>query len=159
MPDSKRAVRKHKTKRRPDPVDIAVGRTVWQIRDNRGFSRRVLAEHLGVTWQQVEKYEKGANRMGASTLWRIAAFFDLEVGELFQDVEHGDDPANGNGDGKPRLRRVAYVVGEGSSAATDGEISKIASDYHKISDRELRKTVGHLIERLTASPSTNGQSS
>lgn len=67
-----------------DPLDAMVGAKVRIFRINCGFSQTALAEQLGVTFQQVEKYEKGANRIGASRLSQIAAALDVSVGELFQ---------------------------------------------------------------------------
>ena len=59
--------------RKSGPLDAMVGARIRMFRVNRGMSQTVLAEKIGVTFQQVQKYEKGANRVGASRLSQIAS--------------------------------------------------------------------------------------
>ncbi|MFZ5721968.1 MAG: helix-turn-helix domain-containing protein [Pseudomonadota bacterium] len=66
-----------------DPVDVAVGARIRLARKVRGRSQQALAEAIGVTFQQVQKYESGANRVSASMLARIAAQLGVPVAELF----------------------------------------------------------------------------
>jgi transcriptional regulator with XRE-family HTH domain len=66
----------------PDPIDIAVGHRIRVRRKWLGISQSALAEHLGVSFQQVQKYERGANRVSASMLVRIAQRLETTVGEL-----------------------------------------------------------------------------
>lgn len=72
---------------RRDPVDVAVGARIRLARKMRGRSQQALAEAIGVTFQQVQKYESGANRVSAPMLVRIAADLDVAVAELFGRVE------------------------------------------------------------------------
>jgi transcriptional regulator with XRE-family HTH domain len=69
--------------RKPDPLDATVGAKIRVLRVNRGLSQSDLADQIGVTFQQVQKYEKGANRVGASRLSQIASVLGVSVGELF----------------------------------------------------------------------------
>jgi transcriptional regulator with XRE-family HTH domain len=66
----------------PDPIDIAVGHRIRVRRKWLGISQSTLADHLGVSFQQVQKYERGANRVSASMLVRIAQKLETSVGEL-----------------------------------------------------------------------------
>ncbi|QCM13743.1 helix-turn-helix transcriptional regulator (plasmid) [Agrobacterium tumefaciens] len=66
-------------------IDINVGARIRLHRTRLGFSQSKLAEQLGVTFQQVQKYEKGVNRVGASRLQAIAAVFDVPVASFFED--------------------------------------------------------------------------
>ena len=66
----------------PDPIDIAVGHRIRVRRKWLGVSQSVLAEHLGVSFQQVQKYERGANRVSASMLVRVAQKLETTVAEL-----------------------------------------------------------------------------
>lgn len=66
----------------PDPIDVAVGHRIRVRRKWLGISQSTLADHLGVSFQQVQKYERGANRVSASMLVRIAQKLDTTVGEL-----------------------------------------------------------------------------
>ena len=67
----------------PDPRDIEVGQRVRALRLERGLSQTALATRLGLTFQQVQKYEKGSNRISASRLQAIAEIFQVSIGDLF----------------------------------------------------------------------------
>jgi transcriptional regulator with XRE-family HTH domain len=66
-----------------DPVDVAVGARIRLLRKLRGLSQQALAEAAGVTFQQIQKYERGANRVSASMLSRIAGALETPVAEMF----------------------------------------------------------------------------
>ena len=70
--------------RKSGPLDALVGARIRMFRMNRGMSQIVLAERTGVNCQQLQKYERGTERVGASRLSRIAAVLDVSVGELFE---------------------------------------------------------------------------
>ena len=74
-----------------DPVDVAVGARIRLFRKVRGLSQQSLAEAAGVTFQQIQKYERGANRVSASMLSRIAEALQTPVSEMFGEA----DPARG----------------------------------------------------------------
>jgi transcriptional regulator with XRE-family HTH domain len=69
-----------------DPVDIAVGARIRLLRKLRGLSQQALAEAAGVTFQQIQKYERGANRVSASMLSRIAIALDAPMAEMFGEA-------------------------------------------------------------------------
>ena len=70
--------------RKSGPLDAMVGARISMLRVNRGMSQAMLAERIGVTFQQMQKYERGANRVGASRLSQIASVLGVSVGELFE---------------------------------------------------------------------------
>ena len=70
-------------KRSPDRVDIEVGRRVRTFRLEKRLSQEQLGDQLGLTFQQVQKYEKGINRIGAGRLQRIANILEIPVGDFF----------------------------------------------------------------------------
>ena len=74
-----------KRKKGPDARDIAVGQRVRALRLERSLSQTALGDQLGVTFQQVQKYEKGVNRIGASRLQAIAGVFDVPISALFAE--------------------------------------------------------------------------
>src|SRR4051794_20014131 len=78
--------------KRPDPLDVMVGAKIRILRLHRGVSQADLAEQIGVTFQQVQKYETGMNRVGAGRLSRIAAVLGVSIGELFESS--GDELAD-----------------------------------------------------------------
>ena len=70
--------------RKSGPLDAMVGAKIRMSRIDRGMSQTALAEKIGVSFQQVQKYEKGSNRIGASRLAQIAAVLGISVGDLFE---------------------------------------------------------------------------
>jgi transcriptional regulator with XRE-family HTH domain len=72
-------------KKQPDPLDIEVGRRVRELRLQRRMSQGKLGEELDVTFQQIQKYEKGINRIGAGRLMRIAQIFGVSVSDFYCD--------------------------------------------------------------------------
>ena len=73
--------------RKSGPLDAMVGAKIRMFRINREMSQTALAERIGVSFQQVQKYEKGANRVGASRLSQIASVLGIAVGELFESSQ------------------------------------------------------------------------
>ncbi|MGH6957704.1 MAG: helix-turn-helix domain-containing protein [Caulobacteraceae bacterium] len=80
--------------RAPNPVDLHVGARIRLRRRLQGVSQDALAEALGLTFQQVQKYERGANRVSASKLYEIAAALRAPVSYFFEGL---DDPTSTNG--------------------------------------------------------------
>lgn len=78
------------TKKTADPIDRHVGQRVRLRRTMLGMSQETLAAGLGVTFQQVQKYEKGSNRIGAGRLQKIAETLNVSVSYFFEDVPGGD---------------------------------------------------------------------
>ena len=81
--------------KRSNDIDELVGRNIRLSRLNRGMTQTKLAEALGVTFQQIQKYEKGKNRISAGRLFAIAGLFGVPVSAFFDGVEH----SAGDGDG------------------------------------------------------------
>lgn len=78
-----------------DSLDAAIGMRVRQRRNVLGITQSGLAQHLGITFQQVQKYERGTNRIAVSTLIRIAEKLETTVASLAGEDEgpHGDEPS------------------------------------------------------------------
>jgi transcriptional regulator with XRE-family HTH domain len=82
------------TAKKPHDVDVVVGRNVRILRTHKGASQTDLAESLGITFQQVQKYEKGTNRISSSRLRQIADFLNVEIATLFEGTESPDNLEN-----------------------------------------------------------------
>jgi transcriptional regulator with XRE-family HTH domain len=117
--------------RTPDPLDVMVGAKIRIFRTQRGMSQTALAEKIGVAFQQVQKYEKGTNRVGASRLSRIAAVLGISIGELF------DSPEDGSGDSKSPFRLLA-----GRDAL------RVLTAFSRMSDPRLRRAIAQLVETV-----------
>lgn len=77
----------------PDPIDVHVGARLRYRRMSVGMSQEALGERLGVTFQQIQKYEKGLNRIGAGRLYQIARVLGVSIGFFFEDLaENGRAP-------------------------------------------------------------------
>ena len=78
---------KHDDTRRPNPVDAHVGRRLRVRRVLCGMSQTALADQLGITFQQLQKYESAANRISASRLWEISKILDVPIEWFFTDID------------------------------------------------------------------------
>jgi transcriptional regulator with XRE-family HTH domain len=113
----------------PDPIDIDVGARIRARRVFLGLSQTKLATALGLTFQQVQKYERGDNRVSASTLVRVAGALDTSVAALV-----GEDGARTE---KPMFRHLAMP------GAFD-----LLDAFAKIADPEVRRAVVRLTKTL-----------
>lgn len=77
------------TAKTPHPIDVQVGKRIARLRLDRDLNQSQLGAAIGVTFQQVQKYEKGVNRVSASKLVMIADFLKVEVQDLFPPREDG----------------------------------------------------------------------
>jgi transcriptional regulator with XRE-family HTH domain len=117
--------------RLPDPLDALVGARIRVFRIHRKISQTDLADQIGVTFQQVQKYEKGTNRIGASRLSRIAGVLDVSVGELFES------PGEKSGDSALLFRMLA-----------EPGALRILKAYTRTSDPRVRHAIAELIEGI-----------
>lgn len=78
----------------PHRIDVIVGNNIRMLRNQRKVSQSTLADTLGLTFQQVQKYEKGANRISASKLYDIAQYFDVGVSVFYAGTDDADKDIN-----------------------------------------------------------------
>jgi transcriptional regulator with XRE-family HTH domain len=129
--------------RRPNPVDAHVGSRVRMRRMLLGMSQEKLGEHLGLTFQQVQKYEKGVNRIGASRLFDMAKVLAVPVQFFYEDAP-GIDEVTAGVAGFAETPNESYVV-EFLSSREGLELNKA---FVKITDPRLRRTVIDLVRSL-----------
>jgi transcriptional regulator with XRE-family HTH domain len=121
-------------RRKSDPLDAMVGAKVRVFRINRGISQTALAEKLGVTFQQVQKYEKGANRIGASRLSQIATALDISIAELFEPS---------------REKKAADIDSPFKLLAEPGAL-RVLKAYVQTSNPAVRRAIVNLIEGIAS---------
>lgn len=92
----------------PNPIDVHVGTRIRLRRRMLGVSQERLAEALQLTFQQVQKYERGANRVSASKLWEISRFLEVPVSWFFDGLKDG---ADGGAIGTSALDRLGGAAG------------------------------------------------
>ena len=130
----------------PHPVDIHVGARVRQRRTLLGMTQTGLANALGLTFQQVQKYERGVNRIGAGRLYDLARVFDVSIEYFFEDMPPevaAISPAKGRGKAK---KLPSY---EPDPMATR-ETLELVRAYYKIENADVRQRVYQLTKTLGA---------
>jgi transcriptional regulator with XRE-family HTH domain len=130
----------------PHPVDLHVGGRVRLRRLYLGMSQSALARSLGVTFQQVQKYERGHNRVSASRLFDMSRILEVPIGYFFQDMPEsltGTEPAAGPAEEAERTADEDF--GESLTARESMELIKA---YYRIADPNLRRRVYEMIKAL-----------
>lgn len=142
----------------PNPVDIHVGRRVRLRRTLLGMSQEKLGEMLGVTFQQVQKYERGANRIGSSRLYEIGQVLHVPVSFFFDDLDRpATPPAETASPGLAETtQRFSYDMPI-ESLLYKKETLELVRAYHLISDEEMRRRILDLTKALGKMPTTTAQ--
>lgn len=120
----------------PQPVDIHVGKRVRLRRNMLGLSQEKLGEHLGLTFQQVQKYERGANRIGASRLWELTKILGVPIDFFYMD----DDPVRA-----PALADEPEAVEQFESGGAD-----LIAQFYRIGDEAIRRQLLGLARSMVA---------
>ncbi|CAN7152465.1 MULTISPECIES: helix-turn-helix domain-containing protein [Phyllobacterium] len=127
-------------KKRPNPVDVHVGARIRLRRNMIGLSQEKLGESLGITFQQIQKYEKGMNRVGASRLQAIGNILNVPVTFFFDDMPGQSDKPKGF----EEESETTYVVGFLNSS----EGIQLARAFAKIGDAKIRRKILDLVRTL-----------
>jgi transcriptional regulator with XRE-family HTH domain len=118
----------------PDTRDVDVGRRVRALRLEKGMSQTDLGAELGITFQQIQKYEKGTNRIGAGRLQRIAEVLDVPVSVFFADGSSA--PARGRDS-------LFELVDTGAAL-------RLLRAYSRISDPQVKQALASLAEKIAS---------
>ncbi len=124
----------------PSPIDVHVGAQIRMRRKSLGMSQSALAGRLGITFQQVQKYEKGANRVGASRLQAIASILGVEVSSLFANATPDGDPAN------PALGTINAM----QTFVASNEGFSLNQAFSRIKSAAVRRSIVALVTSLAA---------
>jgi len=137
---------------RPNPIDVHVGTRIRLRRTLMGMSQERLGEALGLTFQQVQKYERGVNRVGASRLYDLSRVLDVPISFFYDDMPESV--------GGPRATSRAMVgFGDAQDPFGDDTLNRretleLVRAYYRITDAGVRKRVFDLIKSLVPD---NGQ--
>jgi len=133
---------------KPNPIDIHVGARIRLRRTLLGMSQQKLGEAIGLTFQQVQKYERGTNRVGSSRMFELARVLDVPVSYFFEEM--GSDVA-------ARGRQHAFGIatespnsGAGADPMTKRETLELVRAYYKITDAKVRKRLFEMTKALAA---------
>jgi transcriptional regulator with XRE-family HTH domain len=133
-------VKEATVKKAPNPIDKHVGSRVRMRRMMLGMSQAKLGDGLGITFQQVQKYEKGTNRMGASRLQHISHILQIPVPFFFE--------------GAPQLTGQPTEIGEAPSPACVSDFLAtpdgfaLTKAFMQIKEPGLRRRIVHLVEQI-----------
>jgi transcriptional regulator with XRE-family HTH domain len=146
--------RRRRKSDKPNPIDVHVGARLRLRRTLLGMSQERLGEAIGLTFQQVQKYERGANRVGASRLYDLSRVLDVPVSFFFDDInpetaaaargEPGEDDAVATPqryDPDPMMRR---------------ETLELVRAYYRIPDPQIRRRLFDLTKAIANACATPG---
>jgi transcriptional regulator with XRE-family HTH domain len=124
------------------PVDIHVGKRLRQRRTILGLSQEAIGNAIGVTFQQVQKYERGVNRMGSSRLFEFSKILTIPVSYFFEGLEKDATPsalANGVAEETPVFEHEKF---------SSRETLEMMRAYYRITDPQVRKRIFDLIKAV-----------
>lgn len=124
------------------PIDVHVGRRVRLRRKELGISQQCVADGLGLTFQQVQKYERGANRISASKLYEIGRLLRVPIGWFFDGL---DDPGSPNTDA---YASAWSQIVEEMLAEPNGKA--LAEAFLRIRRRSVKKGLADLVYQIAA---------
>jgi len=134
-------------KKSPDSVDVYVGNRIRERRLELGMTQERLADGLGLTFQQVQKYERGANRVGASRLQAISAILQVTVSFFFEGVPLSSSTKK-KGAGSPSTDFVTEFLD-----SDDGQ--SLVKAFTRIKGPVVRRSIVQMVEAISDSRSTN----
>lgn len=130
----------------PNDIDIYVGAKVRACRENRGLSQDRLARQLGISFQQLQKYEKGTNRISVGRLQAIASVLDIPIGQFFKGIDEQAALGDRNPDPDP-AQFIATLEG-----------LELIRAFRRIKSAEARKQVLALVKTLAQQDTAPGES-
>ena len=117
------------------PVDVHVGKKIREVRLLRGLTQVNVAEQLGLSFQQLQKYETGYNRVSASKMFEIAQLLRVEPGYFFEGLPSADDVEREAMD--ERTAKAAQAL---SSISDEKVRNQIQSMIHELANRDTLKS-------------------
>jgi transcriptional regulator with XRE-family HTH domain len=128
----------------PDPIDRFVGSRVRARRVGIRLSQTKLGEAIGVTFQQVQKYENGTNRIGASNLFKIAKTLGVDVAYFFEGVQEIADSMMTDSPDVP-------LAGVKEDPLTSRDAIELMHNYYRVKDANVRKRLAQFVKTLAHS--------
>lgn len=131
--------------RQPNEVDVHVGAQVRQRRRQLGLSQERLADALGLTFQQVQKYERGANRISASKLWDTASFLGVPIDWFFRGIEDARAPGVSE-----------RAAADFKPLSLGPEETELLAAFQRITNKKMRRRVLELVRELASDQGGGG---
>lgn len=136
------------------PVDVYVGKRLRQKRLENGISQDELANSVGLTFQQIQKYEKGLNRVSSSKLFDFANFLKTDIKYFFDGLSNDYNTQGASSE----MNKNSYYLNDSSIAeygasavsTSDAEINDLVSAYKSIKNHQIRRSVMNIIRKLNS---------
>ena len=125
----------------PDPVDIHVGQQVRKRRNALAMSQEKLGKALGLTFQQVQKYERGINRIGSSRLYQLSQILDVEITYFFEGYDEPEPPLAAVAEGGADFEHVS---------PQNPETLDLIRAYYRITDLPVRRKLLELMRSMAS---------
>ena len=151
---SKKASRGRTPNGQPNPIDVHVGNRIRLRRTLLGLSQEKMATLLGLTFQQVQKYERGMNRVGASRLWDIGNVLDVPIGFFYEDMDKEVASQSPRTFSLPASKITCFAEDKeffDNDPMKRQETIELVRAYYKISNRKAAK---HLYDLIIAMSKT-----
>jgi transcriptional regulator with XRE-family HTH domain len=132
------------SKKSPNPIDIHVGSRLRMRRMMLSLSQEKLGDALGITFQQIQKYEKGINRIGAGRLQTIARILDVPISYFYEDAPESGEPIRNMARGFAETTDTSYV----SELLTSSDGLKLTQAFLKIQDNQVRRKIVDLVRAI-----------
>ena len=130
-------------KAEPNPIDVHVGHRLRARRTLLGLSQEKVGEAMGLTFQQVQKYERGANRIGASRLWDMSRILNCPISYFFEEIDSAAASAGTNGE-------VHEIRSNEDDPLIQRETLELVRAYYNINDYHVRRRIYDLARSLAA---------
>jgi transcriptional regulator with XRE-family HTH domain len=124
----------------PHPIDRHVGLRIRMRRKELGITQEKLAQALGLTFQQVQKYERGANRVSASKLWEVSRALQAPVGYFYDGLAEGSESATSS-----------TVLSDAQEFLLTSEGIELATSFPKVTRPRLRRKILELVRIMSES--------
>ncbi len=144
----------------PNPIDVHVGNRIRLRRTLLGFSQEKLAALLGLTFQQVQKYERGMNRVGASRLWDISKVLEVPISFFYEDMDKDVAKQSPRMFSIPDCQPVFLNEDEvpfDSDPMQRQETIELVKAYYKIPNRKAAKHLFDLIVTMSKTTYNNSE--
>jgi transcriptional regulator with XRE-family HTH domain len=149
------ATQARKTKGTPDPVDIHVGQRLRVRRSLLGLSQEKLAESIGLTFQQIQKYERGMNRISAGRLYQFSKILDVPVTYFYDQLGNAAKTYSSANYGLADNHQEEFSAGD---LMQNKETLDLIRAYYTIDNPEIRKDILKFVKSMANRIGTDGVS-
>lgn len=129
------------SKKKPNPIDVHIGARIRLRRTAIGLSQEKLGEALGITFQQIQKYEKGTNRVGGSRMAAIAECLSVPVAHFFEEAPSATSTPD-RFEATPTVTELAAMP----------DMARMMRAFSKVADSRARRSIIEITERVACAP-------